>query len=56
MFLTFGPAELILSLVATSDSLSCSSTTDSMGEKYYIRGASWIPPFVVVVSSAVIYC
>lgn len=27
-----------------------SSPSDSMGEEYYIRGAPWIPPFVVVVS------
>lgn len=51
MFLTPGPADIILSLVAASDfSLFHSSPSDSMGEEYYIRGAPWIPPFVVVVS------
>lgn len=54
MFLTPGPADIILSLVAASDfSLSSpllSSSPDSMGEEYYIRGAPRIPPFVVVVS------
>lgn len=54
MFLTPGPADIILSLVAASDfslySPLLSSPPDSMGEEYYIRGAPRIPPFVVVVS------
>lgn len=50
-FLTPGPADIILSLVAESDFCALlSSPADSVGEKYYIRGASWIPPFLVVVS------
>ncbi len=54
MFLTPGPADIIRSLVAESDfSLSSplfSFPPDSMGEEYYIRGAPWIPSFMVVVS------
>lgn len=50
-FLTPGPADIILSLVAESDFCALlSSPADSVGEKYYIRGAPWIPPFLVVVS------
>lgn len=51
LFLTPGPAHIILSPVADSDlCLFSSFCPDSMGEEYHIRGAPRIPPFVVVVS------
>lgn len=42
-------ASTLLSFLPLTYSL-LSSPPDSMGEEYYIRGATWIPSFVVVVS------